>query len=158
MSLFSVIALFSFAKIYYVRLVATIGITKSGLDLKKKTNSTWQDQRSLRLGPTQSMCWGRFAAYHFNLCTVNQILPDHPTTCRAIGSKNARVKKIGGLFGRRIMAGRSGYPKISGRVVRVSGISDFQKCYPKLDGEKKMDLARIRPPPSITDPRHTKNE
>ena len=29
-------------------------------------------------------------------------------------------------------AGRSGYPKISGRVFRVSGISGFQKYYPKL--------------------------
>ena len=41
------------------------------------------------------------------------------------------------------MAGRSGYPKISGRVFRVSGISGFQKCYPKLAGEKKNPKIRV---------------
>jgi len=30
------------------------------------------------------------------------------------------------------MAGRPGYPKISGRVFRVLEISGFQKCYPKF--------------------------
>ena len=43
----------------------------------------------------------------------------------------------------RTMAGRSGYPKISGWVVRVSGISGFQKCYPKLAGEKKNPKIRV---------------
>ena len=41
------------------------------------------------------------------------------------------------------MAGSSGYPKISGRVVRVSGISGFQKCYPKLAWKKKNPKIRV---------------
>ena len=43
------------------------------------------------------------------------------------------------------MAGRSRYSKISGRVVRVLGISSFQKCYPKLDGKKKNPKIRVYP-------------
>jgi len=39
------------------------------------------------------------------------------------------------------LAGHSGYPKISGRIFRVSG---FQKCYPKLAGEKKNPKIRVR--------------
>ena len=42
------------------------------------------------------------------------------------------------------MAGHSGYPKFSGRVVRVLGISGFQKWYPKSVGKKKNPKIRVR--------------
>jgi len=41
------------------------------------------------------------------------------------------------------MAGRSGYPKISGRVFRVLEISGFQKCYPKLAEKKKNPKIQV---------------
>ena len=44
---------------------------------------------------------------------------------------------------RACMAGRSGYPKISGRVFRISGISGSQKYYPKLVREKKNPKIRV---------------
>ena len=42
------------------------------------------------------------------------------------------------------MAGRSGYPKISGRVFWILGISRFQKYYPKLARVKKNPKIRVR--------------
>ena len=42
------------------------------------------------------------------------------------------------------MAGHSGYPKFSDRVVRVLGISGFQKWYPKSVGKKKNPKIRVR--------------
>ena len=41
-------------------------------------------------------------------------------------------------------AGHSGYPKFSGRVVRVLGISGFQKWYPKSVGKKKNPKTWVR--------------
>ena len=42
-----------------------------------------------------------------------------------------------------VMAGHSGYQKFSGPVVRVLGISGFQKWYPKSVGKKKNPKIRV---------------
>ena len=48
-----------------------------------------------------------------------------------------------------IRAGHSGYPKFSGRVVRVLGISGFQKWYPKSVGKNKNPKIRVRVLPEL---------
>ena len=55
--------------------------------------------------------------------------------------QNRKTKQTAWLICR---GGRSGYPKISGRVIRVFKISGFENRYPKL--QRVLQYTKIRVP------------